>query len=162
VTATLTPPAVRVETLPPRRVAFLRHVGPFSQVGSTFQRLFAWAGQRALLGPAAQALGICHDDPDVTSADKLRYDCCVTVADSVTGEGDVGVQTLAGGEYVVVTHRGPYEKLPETWRWLYGTWLPTSGREPADGPPFEVYRNSPADTAPEALLTDVCVPLAPR
>ena len=31
--------------------------------------------------------------------------------------------------------------------------------EPADAPPFEVYRNEPGETPPEALLTDICVPL---
>ncbi len=76
--------------------------------------------------------------------------------------GEVGVQTLEGGEYAVITHRGPYPRLGETYRWLYGVWLPTSGREPRHAPPFEVYRNSPQETAPEDLLTDIHLPLEPR
>jgi AraC family transcriptional regulator len=160
--AETTPPEVRFDTLPPRRVAFLRHVGPYQTVGPTFQRLAGWAGPRGLFRPGVLLLGVCHDDPDVTPADKIRYDCCITVDDQFRPEGDFGVQTVAGGEYAVLTHRGPYETLGESYRWLYGTWLPTSGREPGHAPPFEVYLNSSGDVAPKDLLTEICVPLAPR
>ena len=30
---------------------------------------------------------------------------------------------------------------------------------PADAPPFDIYRNSPAFTAPENLITDIHLPL---
>jgi AraC family transcriptional regulator len=157
-----TPREVRVETVPPRRVAFLRHIGPYQSVGATFQKLAMWAGPRGLFRPGTLMLGICHDDPDVTPADKIRFDCCITVDDRFQPEGEVGIQTVEGGEYAVLTHRGPYEGLGESYRWLYGTWLPTSGREPRHAPPFEVYHNSPMDTLPEELLTEICLPLAPR
>ena len=62
----------------------------------------------------------------------------------------------------VLTHRGPYEGLGESYRWLYGVWLPASGREPRHAPPFEVYHNSPKDTPPDQLLTEIHLPLAPR
>ena len=77
-----------------RRVAFLRHVGPYQAVGPTFQRLAGWAGSRGLFGPGTLMLGICHDDPDVTPADKIRYDCCITVDDRFQPEGEVGVARL--------------------------------------------------------------------
>jgi AraC family transcriptional regulator len=162
-TVTTTPDSpVRIETLPPRRVAFVRHVGPYLEVKTGFQRLHDWAHQRGVVRPGALVLGLCHDDPEVTPADKLRCDCCVTVDDSVTAEGDIGIQTIPGGEHAIVTHRGPYSRLGETYRWLYAMWLPTSGREPANAPPFEVYRNMPGQVPPEDLLTDICVPLEPR
>jgi hypothetical protein len=36
---------------------------------------------------------------------------------------------------------------------------PGSGEESADSPAFEVYPNSPMDTPPEDLLTEICLPL---
>lgn len=150
---------VRVEALPARRVAFQRWVGPYDQVGSVFERLLGWAGSRGLLGPATMVLGICHDDPEVTAADKLRCDCAVTVGDAFRGEGDIGVQTVEGGDHAILRHRGPYPGLKDAYRWLFGTWLPTSGREPRDAPPFEVYLNSCNAVKPEELLTDICLPL---
>jgi AraC family transcriptional regulator len=153
---------VRFETAPTRRVAFLRHVGPYNTVGETFQRLVAWAGRRGLLGPETLPIAIPYDDPEVTAPDKVRCDCCLTVGDDVSPDGEVGVQTLEGGECAVLTHTGPYRQLGESYRWLFGTWLPTSGREARHAPAYEVARNSPHDTPPEQLRTDIYLPLEPR
>ena len=152
---------VRIETMDPMWVAFVRRVGPYDEVGSAWQTLMGWAGQRGLLGPHARTLGICHDDPDVTPADKIRYDACLAVGDQVQPAGDIGVQEIGGGEYAVTTHRGPYEKLGETYAILCGQWAPQSGRE-LRAPSLEFYRNSPMTTAPEGLVTDIHMPLEPR
>ena len=42
------------------------------------------------------------------------------------------MQEIPGGEYAVVTHKGPFERLPDVYAQLYGDWLPHSGREPAE------------------------------
>src|SRR5205807_2268773 len=106
---------VRIETLPPMRVAFMRHVGPFDQVGATWQQLLAWAGPRGLIGPATKFLTAWHDDPEVTAPERLRGDVCITVRDGIAGGGPVGIQELAGGEYAVATHRGPYDTVGATY-----------------------------------------------
>jgi len=62
----------------------------------------------------------------------------------------------------VATHRGPYFKLSETYSRLAGEWLPASGRELLTAPAIEIYRNSPFSAAPENLLTDIHLPLAPQ
>jgi AraC family transcriptional regulator len=150
---------VRIENMQPQRVAFMRHVGPYNEVGQTWQRLMAWAGPKGIFGPTTTCLSIYHDDPEITPPDKLRADACVTVGPSVQPEGEVGIQELAGGQYAVYTHKGPYEKLGEAYAALCGQWLPTSGREPGTAPPFEVYRNNPQTTKPEDLLTDIYLAL---
>ena len=155
---------VRIETLAPMKVAFIRHVGPYDDEGipQTWQKLMSWAAEHGLFGPGTKMLGISHDNPHVTPPDRLRYDACVASDRLFKPEGEVGMQEIPGGEYAVVTHKGQYNKLPETYGRLYGEWLPTSGREPAESPGFEHYLNSPRDAAPEDLVTDVYVPLKPR
>jgi AraC family transcriptional regulator len=153
---------VRIEDLLPQRVAFLRHVGPYDQVGPTFARLLAWAGPRGVFGPQTRILGVCHDDPKVTPPDKLRCDCCITAPEHVQAEGDLGIQTLEGGPYAVLTHKGPYSRLAQAYDWLYGTWLSTSGREPRHAPSFEVYLNNPQEVAPDDVLSEIYMPLEPR
>ena len=87
---------VRIETIEPQRVAFLRFVGPYEDCGPTFDRLMGWAGPRGLLKSGTKVLAICHDDPDVTPEDKLRLDCCFTVSeyfeavDDLQGADDSG------------------------------------------------------------------------
>jgi AraC family transcriptional regulator len=153
------PPAVRIQTLEPQRILFLRHTGPYGQVGATWGRLAAWAGPRGLFGPATRFIGISYDDPEITPADKVRYDAAMTISRPVQPEGEFGVTEIAGGEYATLTHKGPYETLGRTYRALFGGWLPQSGRELRDAPAFELYLNSPQTTRPEELLTVIHVPV---
>lgn len=104
-------------------------------------------------------LGICHDDPEVTAPDKICYDACATVGADFQPIGDIGVQVVAGGDYAVTTHFGPYTKLGDSYAKLLGQWLPRSGRELRSRPCFEVYVNDPNSTDPADLLTDLCAPL---
>lgn len=150
---------VEMKTIEPMRIAFVRHVGPYNKVGQAWERLCDWAGRNCLMGPNMQFLGACYDDPEVTPAEKIRYDACMTVDGSVEAEGDIGVRTIEGGRYVVTLHEGPYEKLGDTYAALYGQWLASSEHEPADGPCLEFYLNDPNSTAPEDLQTEVCVPI---
>jgi len=122
-----------------------------------------------VVGPAA---GVCsvreplcwgspNDDPEVTPPEKIRYDACITVDETVEPEGDIGVQTLRGGEYAMTVHKGPYEKLIETYGRISGEWAPGSGRVVSSDPCLEVYLNDPHRTPPDQLRTEIYVPLEP-
>jgi len=150
---------VNIRELKPMRVAFLRHVGPYGEVGSTWDRLLTVMGKDGYLGGGSMMLGICHDDPETTPPSKIRYDACVTVGEDFAASGDTQVQTVAGGDYAMTTHMGPYSDLGRTYAELMGQWIPRSGRELRDVPCFEVYLNDPQSTAPEDLLTDIYAPL---
>ena len=153
------PPAAELQTLPAQKIVFLRHNGPYSQVGPTWGRLMSWAGRRGLLGPKMRMLGIVYDDPGITPTDKIRYDAAVVVDRLVEPEGEFGVTELPGGEYAVFTHRGSYENLSATYQRIFGGWLPKSGRELGDAEVFEEYLNSPMNTRPDDLVTRIHVPL---
>lgn len=150
---------VSVKPIAPMRVAFVRHVGPYNHVGKAWETLCTFLGKEGLLGGDCRFVGLSHDDPEVTPPDKLRYDACVTVGQDFQPRGDIGVQVIGGRDYAVMTHFGPYEKLNESYAKLLGQWLPRSGRELNGGPSLEFYLNSPENTAPEDLVTDICAPL---
>ncbi len=153
---------VTIKHLEPKRVAFMRHIGPYHDVGRTWDKFCTFLGKEGLLGGEAQFFGISHDDPDVTPRDKLRYDACLTVDEKFRPQGEIGVQVTPGGEYAVLTHFGPYDKLNESYAQLLGQWLPRSGRSLSSTPCLEVYLNSPENTAPQDLITDIYAPLEPR
>jgi AraC family transcriptional regulator len=153
------PPPVEIKTLPPQRVVYLRHTGPYDQVGVTWSKLAAWAGPRGLFGPATRSIGVSYDDPQITPTEKLRYDAAIAVNRPVQPEGEFGVTELAGGDYATLLHKGPYETLGRAYQALLGGWLPQSGRELRDAPCFEVYLNSPQNTRPEELLTVIHAPV---
>jgi AraC family transcriptional regulator len=41
--------------------------------------------------------------------------------------------------YAVFEHKGSLDTLPQTFQYIWKTWLPQSGREAADAPDFERY-----------------------
>jgi AraC family transcriptional regulator len=153
------PIAVKVEKLPAMRVAFVRHVGPFNEVGEAWGTLMGWAGMRGMFGAHTRAIGVSHDDPDITAPEQLRYDAAVTVLGDVRAEGVIGIQELRAGDYAIARHRGPYQRIGETYARMCGEWLPASGRELAAAPALEFYLIAPQTTRPEDLLTDTCLPL---
>lgn len=150
---------VEIQHLKPMRVAYLRHVGPYNAVSSTWDRLLTVMGKDGYLGGSPMMLGICHDDPEVTPPSKIRYDACITVDEEFQPTGEIQVQAVEGGEYARTTHTGPYSDLGKTYVAFLGGWLPRSGRELRNAPCFEVYVNDPQSTPPDELMTDIYAPL---
>ena len=148
---------VRIETLDDIEVARVRHVGRYNEVGQCFERLFAWA---ATVGARpGRVLTLSHDDPDAVSPESLRSDACVELRTDASPPDGISIDKLGAGRYAVYTHRGPYDGIPEAYKRLFGSWLPHSGEEVDDRPCMEIYRNTPLDTAPSELLTDLYLPL---
>lgn len=153
------PVQATIERLEPMNVVFMRHIGPYDAVGEIWGKLFFWAGRRGLLGGGWTAVGVAYDDPDVTPPERIRCDVCLVVDHPVEPEGEVAMQKIGGGEYAVTRHVGSYDQLGDTYARMFGQWLPAGGREPRSAPALEFYRNSPMDTEPEKLITDIYVPL---
>ena len=150
-------PDVRQEILQPIQVAFVRHIGPYRNAASAWQELGSWAAVNDLRPKTSW--GVAYDDPELTPEDCLRYDACFEISGPMQPQGRIGAQTLAGGEYAILTHFGAYENLGATFDALYGKWLPASGREPRDDPPLLRYLTAMHGIPSDQLKTDVCIPL---
>lgn len=151
---------VRIESLPPRRLLALAHRGDYNAIGLAFERVNAAAASRDVLGPDSVSLGIYYHDPAVVAVDDLRSHACVSVPETFTDPpGGFELLNLDGGQFAIGVHRGPYEKLLASYRWLFGQWLPSSGREAANAPCHEIYVNNPQTAAVDDLVTHICVPL---
>jgi AraC family transcriptional regulator len=150
---------IEVKELPCRRVAYVRRMGPYDQSAKeAWDSLCRWAGPRGLLGPQAVFIGIGHDDPEITDPAKCRYDACVEVGPETRPERHVGIAELAGGKHVVARYEGPGEGIKGAYARIFGSWLPESGFQPADGPSYEVYLKEPSDGI---FAMDICVPVKP-
>lgn len=150
---------VIVKKLPPLRVACVRHVGPYDQCEAAWTRLCGLAGQLGLFGPHTRMIGLGHDDPAITPPDKIRYDACLTVPDTFSGTPELPVTVIGERDYATAVVKGPYSLLAPAYAWVCGVWGPDSGREFAGAPSMEFYLNDPRNTAPEELLTEICIPL---
>lgn len=142
------PMQIEINTLPAMRLAYLRHTGPYGQPGipQTWERFLAWCGRHGLLQPRRTMLGIGQDNPEITPADKLRYDCCVQIDAGFAPPRDdalpVGVQDFAAGRFACARYTGLGHEIGAAWGRLYGQWLPQSGHVPGHRPGFELYDES--------------------
>ncbi len=154
---------MRVEDLPAFTVGYVRHVGPYAGDDGLFARLFGrlgqWAGPRGLLGGDTRWLAIYHDDPHVTSPDKLRLSACVTVPPGTAGERDVNVTEIPAGPAVVARFSLQPREYGAAWNWLMGEWMPSSGYQPDDRPCYEVYLSRPEEPVQLVELVQPVKPL---
>ncbi|WP_426125487.1 AraC family transcriptional regulator [Pararhizobium sp. PWRC1-1] len=146
-------------TISPRELVGVSHTGSYMGIGRAFETLGGTLQARGLYRPEMKMVGLYLDDPDLVAEDKLRAFACVTEGEHVPADEPLVRQHLDGGDYAVLRHKGPYADMHKAYQWLYGTWLPQSGREVRDTVMFEEYVNNPRDAAPTELLTDIHLPL---
>ena len=152
---------VKLEKQKLRKVAYVGHKGSYNQCSKAWETLCSWAGPKGLLGPKTEYLGLCYDDPDVTPAEKIRYDACIMVDDNITidNSASIKIQDIPEGKYAIAIHQGPYDKLKDTYAELCGKWAPNSGMEIMDKPSIEIYLNDPKNTPPEDLKVEIQIPV---
>jgi AraC family transcriptional regulator len=155
------PGDVVIKTLPPMRAICVEHTGSYMMIGKAFDMLFGRLGAASLLGTQAPRLiGIYYDDPSAVPEAALRARAGVIADTDIAVAPPLEITEVRGGRYAVLRHKGPYADMKAAYQWPYWEWLVQSGAEAADAPVFEEYLNSPRDTAPTELLTDICLPLA--
>ena len=142
-------------------VLAMPHIGSYMNIGNAFEKLFGWIGMRGLIGPQLRSVGIYYSDPDAIAESELQSAACIALPNLQEIELDKSIEkkSVAGGEYAVLRHKGPYSNMRSAYQWLYGEWLANSGREVADQPAFEEYLNNPREVSPAELLTDIYMPL---
>jgi AraC family transcriptional regulator len=153
---------VRIETLPTRRLLAIGHRGAYMDIGAAFRRVFDVAQKENLLQPDTVSLGIFYHDPAVTPVELMKSHACLSVPETFRTVPD-GCELffLDGGEFAIGIHRGSYRTLTESYRWLFGQWLPSSGREAAHRATHEIYVNDPMSTPEAELITHICLALSP-
>ena len=135
------------------------HTGPYLQIDQAMGQLFGLLAQANLLGPEVQMQAVFFDDPDLKAPETLKSAAC-----SPCGQGtDIpdGAKELIrkAGQYAKLEYKGPYADMKDAYRWLYAVWLPNSGYTVSERPAFEAYLNSPVDTKPADLRTDIFLPV---
>jgi AraC family transcriptional regulator len=150
---------VTIAPFPAVRLAAIPHRGDYQEIGHAFERVFAWAGARNLIGPATRMIGIYYDDPESVREEELRSEAGATIDADIMTDGDVHTLDLPPLVCASVLHKGPYAELERPYRYLFREWLPQSGREPADHPCMEEYLNNPRELPASEWLTRIYLPV---
>lgn len=159
-TTPITPERIVERT--PTRVLFVRRQGPYADSApaawAALMRTVSW---RLWLHFPTEMIGLCHDDPEITAPEKVRYDACLHLRRTLAPRGELAERTIPGGRHAVFLHRGPHDRLVETYDRIYGSWLPGSVEELGEAPAFEVYLDHPERTPAEKLRTLIHLALTP-
>lgn len=150
---------IEIRELPMRPALGLVHAGPYSEIGRTFDRLFAIFQTERLLPHVRGIFGRYVDDPHAVAPADLRSHACVFLATSTVTSPSLESIEAGGGLYAVLTYKGPYAAIQPAYDWLFGTWLPNSGYQARDAPCLEINLNTPMTAVPADLLTEICLPL---
>ena len=143
---------VTIVNQPDLRIAGIRHIGPYQEIGREFGRLGG-----LLKGPppaGSQMIALYHDDPEVTPSDRLRSDAALSLPGKAPSPAGLIEQHIPAGRYAKAIHKGGYEGLPAAWAALKNEWLPKSGHKMGH-PSYEIYLNNPMTTEKAELLTEI-------
>lgn len=154
--------AVRLTDIDPFDVLGVPHKGSYMEISKSFTTLYSWLAAHNIDGRSLRCVGVYFDDPFSVVEKFWRSMACVVPDASLRQlTTDLPLQSMAvtGGRYAVMRYQGPYASMHAAYKWLFGHWLLKSGEQAADSPVFEDYLNSPLDTAPADLLTDIYMPL---
>ena len=153
----------KIEEMPDRHVAFVRHVGPYAGIGNALSRIFSWAESKDLLQfPQMEFLTAYHDSLQETDDSKLRSDACLTVKVGTEGEDDVATMMIPGGLFAVGRVVIDKAEFREAWERLVDEWIPSSEFEPdTDRIRFELYLNDPDQHPEKKFIVAICQPVRP-
>jgi AraC family transcriptional regulator len=150
----------RIEIIKPKKVVYVRRTGAYlKSAPEAFSVIMQFVCKNQLIKNDSECIGVCYNDPKITDVEKIMYDACVTIDQDIKPQGEIGVQTIAGGKYVIFSHQGPYETLGEAYSYIYSNWLSENKKIPRDIPVFEKYLNSPQTTKPKDLKTEIYIPI---
>ena len=152
--------SVELDNTPRKKLAAMQHHGNYNDIGACFDQLATLATSEKLWPDVKGMIGVHYDDPNVVDEASLRSHAALWMSDDAAIPDSLEEVVLPESQCAILHYKGPYQSIKVAYDYFYGDWLPRSGKEPADAPPYEIYLNSPADTAEADLLTDIVMPLA--
>ncbi|MEJ2395504.1 MAG: AraC family transcriptional regulator [Candidatus Thiodiazotropha sp.] len=146
-----------LETDPVRLIGY-PHQGDYMEIGRAFEKLAIYAASHQLLNETTRSFGLYYDDPKSVDMKQLNAFASISLSEEIrlpTDNDSLQEKEIPGGTCASLVFKGPYAELEKPYDWFFGQWLPQSGYEAVDFPPFEEYLNDPKVTPPNDLLTRI-------
>lgn len=151
----------KIIQLPEKTAIYIGMTGDYQSLNyeDAWKKLWEQVKEQKLFSAGIEHIGLSHDNPHVTEADKLRYDACLVIHKPAKPIGEIGVKQIAGGKYACFLYQGSYKKLDEVYDYIYYDWLIKSGLELRNAPTFEKYISNPNQVEESKLKTEIYVPV---
>lgn len=151
---------IEIKQMPELNLIYCRHMGAFNQIGQAYEKLFKWAEPRGLVTSETKTVTVYHDDPAITSVDKVRQDASITVDGDVKVEGEIGKSKTQAGKYAVGRFELKETEFEQAWNAMC-LWLTESGYQPGDSSTYELYHNQYSEHPEFKFIVDICIPVKP-
>jgi AraC family transcriptional regulator len=151
---------VTVVDVKPTRVAVMEHRGDPALLGESIRKFIAWRKEMNLPPATHATYNILYVDPLTAPPEEYRIDICVAT-DKEIALNDAGIiaKIIPGGACAKMRHIGSNDGLRDSISFLYGEWLPESGREPRDFPLYCQRVSFFPAVAEHEAITDIFLPL---
>lgn len=150
---------VNVENIEDLNVAYTTSWGSYLLgIPLAWLKIYSWVGKRKLL-KNSRAIGVVHDNPNITSESNLRYDACLTVPVGTLPDKNIGVKRVPGGLNATILYSGSYSGLPELYNTFFRDWLPGSGYEPDNRPGFQLHLSKNMKESRDRAKLKICIPI---
>ncbi len=145
---------VRVERLPPMRVAWVRVIGPTPETDA-LERIRPWAEAAGLFrGPGARKLFGFNNPSPMPGDIEYGYEFWVSLDEGTVPPEGIGVKEFPGGVYAVTTCT--IQGIETAWKALFG-WVQASGHKATHGQELERILDPLAEEA--HLTLDLYLPI---
>jgi len=154
--------SAKVKEMPEMNVVYIRHRGPYDQIGDAIHKIMKWCTARDLIRfPETKIISVYHDDPSITEKEKLNADACITVPPGTKTEGEVGTYVVPGGKFAVASVEIAVDEFGEAWDKLVGEWIPEHGYQSDERLCYEICMNDPKEHPEGKFIVDICEPVKP-
>jgi AraC family transcriptional regulator len=128
---------VGIANVPDIRIAVLEHRGDPALIAESVRRFIEWRKAAGLPHGTSATFNIFYNDPHTTPPDEFRLDIGAgTDRDVPANAAGIVTKIIPGGRCAVLRHVGRPEDLGQALTFLYASWLPQSGAELRDFPPY--------------------------
>jgi AraC family transcriptional regulator len=148
-------------TLPDKEAAGISIKGLYGgpEVYKAWDLLGKYAVPNKLLGWKAELFSIYYDDPDVIPSEECRSDICIAIKVKTDLPAPIKRMTISGGKFAVFRYKGPYEKLWNFYKYIYGTWLMAGDIKLRNSPSLEKYISYSEKAGSGNYITEIYLPV---
>ncbi|GHV13765.1 hypothetical protein FACS1894169_01450 [Bacteroidia bacterium] len=149
-----------IKNLEPIKTIAISHIGDYSGIGDTFEKLAMWAGANNLWAASPKMAGIYHDDPMSTPVDKLRSEACLEDLSGIEPGDGMHRYTISGGKYFVMQVEVTMSEYGEAWEKVDAA-VNEKGYECDTRDHYELYVSCLGDIqdADAPWVVNLCIPI---
>jgi AraC family transcriptional regulator len=153
---------IEIKNAPELYVAYTRHIGDYRNIENNFKYILKWAEVRDLLNSDdTKVLTVYHDNPKITSSDRLRASACITIPEGTETKGEICSMRIPGGKFAIAHFEINKNQFGEAWDIICRDWLSESGYIPDDRFCYEVYNNYQNEHPEKKFIIDIYLPIRP-